>query len=128
MVSFLRSKEKAHAQTQNKEELTRKKEPESKFDKIEEEDKPENDDYDEEEYREGHGAIGETRRWERGGVGCPPTSGNAREEIGQQLLFLAISTRAIGSQVFTKASVTEDGHNFSPGEMYRRQNGWRRIW
>ena len=69
MVSFLRSKEKAHAQTRNKEELTRKKEPESKFDKIEEEDKPENDDYDEEEYREGHGAIGGTRRWYRGGVG-----------------------------------------------------------
>ena len=42
------------------------------------------------------------------------------------LLFLAISTRATGSQVFTKASVTEDGHNFSPGEMYRRQSVWRR--
>ena len=67
MVLFLRSKEKVHAQTHNKRLTTGKKRPESEFD--DEESKPENDDYDEEEYERGNSALGGTRRCYRQGVG-----------------------------------------------------------
>ena len=68
MVSSV-PKEKAHTQTRNKGGLTRKKGPESEFDDDKKKDKPENDDYDEEEYQRGNGAIGGTRRGYRQGVG-----------------------------------------------------------
>ena len=58
MVSSV-PKEKAHAQTRKKGELTRKKGPESEFDEDKKEDKPENDDYDEEEYAEEGGKAAE---------------------------------------------------------------------
>ena len=58
MVSSV-SREKAHAQTRKKKEELTKKGPESEFDEDKEEDKPENDDYDEEEYAEEGGEAAE---------------------------------------------------------------------
>ena len=68
MVSSV-SREKAHAQTRKKKEELTKKGPESEFDEDKKEDKPENDDYDEEEYERGNSALGGTRRCYRQGVG-----------------------------------------------------------
>ena len=70
MVSSV-SREKAHTQTRKKRGLTRKKGPESEFDVDKEEDKPENDDYDEEEYAEEGGEAAE-----RGGEAVARKSDN----------------------------------------------------
>ena len=58
MVSSV-PKEKAHAQTRKKKEELTEKGPESEFDEDKSEDKPENDDYDEEEYAEEGGEAAE---------------------------------------------------------------------